>query len=166
MEFVSSDTNVWIDFLVIQRTALPFMLPYTYIMNNDAIEDELLTPSGLRDDLIRCGLVGVEIEIEEFELAESYGTRFIKLSVYDRIALSIAKIRKITLLTGDNALRKAAAEEGVTVIGTIGVLDQLYSGGYIDASEYEVCLLELQRLNGQEVRLPKSEITVRLQRLR
>jgi len=166
MEFVSSDTNVWIDFLVIQRTALPFMLPYTYIMDKDAIEDELLTPSGLRDDLIRCGLVGVEIEIEEFELAESYGTKFIKLSVYDRIALSIAKIRKITLLTGDNALRKAATEEGVTVIGTIGVLDQLYSGGYIDASEYEFCLLELQRLNGQEVRLPKSEITARLQRLR
>lgn len=165
MEFVSSDTNVWIDFMVIQRTALPFKLPYTYIMNNDAIEDELLSPSGLREDLIDCGLVGVEMEIGEFELAESYGARFVKLSVYDRIALSIAKIRKITLLTGDAALRKAAIEEGVTFIGTIGVLDQLYIGGFIDPSEYEYCLLELQKRNGQAVRLPKNEISARLQRL-
>lgn len=32
MEFVSSDTNVWIDFQVIARLQLPFLLPYTYIM--------------------------------------------------------------------------------------------------------------------------------------
>ena len=165
MEFISSDTNVWIDFLVIQRTEIPFRLPYTYIMNTDAIEDELLSPTGLRDELLRCGLVGVDLEIEEFELAESFGTKYIKLSIYDRIALSIAKLRKITLLTGDGALRRAAIAEGVTVIGTIGVLDQLYNGSFIDETEYKFCLIELQSHNGQEVRLPKAEITARLQKL-
>lgn len=165
MEFISSDTNVWIDFSVIQRTEIPFRLPYTYIMNTDAIEDELLSPIGLRDDLLRCGLVGVELELEEFELAEAFGAKYIKLSVYDRIALAIAKLRGITLLTGDGALRKAAVSESVPVIGTIGVLDQLRDGGFIDDDEYEFCLLELQKHNGQEVRLPKSEITTRLQSL-
>ena len=42
MEFISSDTNVWIDFCTIDKFYLPFKLPYTYIMNNEAIEDELL----------------------------------------------------------------------------------------------------------------------------
>ena len=165
MEFISSDTNVWIDFSVIKRTKIPFRLPYTYIMNTDAIEDELLSPTGLCDELLRCGLVGVELEIEEFELAESFGTKYIKLSIYDRIALAIAKLRKITLLTGDGALRKAAILEGVTVIGTIGVLDQLHGGRFIDDSEYKFCLLELQKHNGQDVRLPKAEITARIQSL-
>lgn len=163
MEFVSSDTSIWIDFSVIQRTEIPFRLPYTYIMSTDAIDDELLSPTGLRDELLRCGLVGVNLNIEEFELAESFGLKYLKLSIYDRIALSIAKIRNITLLTGDGALRKAAIDEGVAVIGTLGVLDQLYGGGFIGEGEYEFCLLELQRHNGQEVRLPKVEIATRLQ---
>lgn len=165
MEFVSSDTNVWIDFFVIQRIDLPFKLPYTYIMNSDAIKDELLSPVGLTDALLLNGLIGVDITKDEFEKAEAFGIKYIKLSVYDRIALSIAKNRGILLMTGDRALRKAAIAEGVSVIGTIGVLEQLYNGGFIDCNEYKFCLLELQKHNGQEVRLPKNELSVRLQRL-
>lgn len=104
MEYISSDTNVWIDFMKIHRLALPFKLPYTYIMNKDAMEEELLSPTGLRDELVQCGLVGVTIQIEEFELAEKFGQKYIRLSVFDRIALSIAKFRNITLLSGDGAL--------------------------------------------------------------
>lgn len=63
MEFISSDTNVWIDFSVIKRTEIPFRLPYTYIMNTDAIEDELLSPTGLRDELLRCGLVLMSLHL-------------------------------------------------------------------------------------------------------
>lgn len=104
MEYISSDTNVWIDFSVIQKTDLPFRLPYTYIMNEDAIADELLSPPELGQELISYGLKPVGISIEEFELAQSYGKKYVKLSTYDRIALSIAKNRNITLLTGDGAL--------------------------------------------------------------
>lgn len=166
MEYISSDTNVWIDFSVIGRIELPFYLPYNYIMNTDAIDDELLSPIGLRDELLRCGLVGVEITIEEFSLAEEFGLRYPQLSIYDRIALAIAKGRKIVLLTGDGALRKAAKSENVNMLGTIGILDQLLDGNYIAEHEYEFCLLKLQKHNGQAVRLPKSEINSRLQRLK
>ena len=62
MEYIISDTNIWIDFASIQKLHLPFLLPYTYIMSTDAIDDELLSPPILRDDLIRCGLVGVDIQ--------------------------------------------------------------------------------------------------------
>ena len=166
MEYISSDTNVWIDFFVIGRTEIPFHLPYTFIMNCDAIDDELLSPSGLREKLLQCGLVSVELTIEEFGLAEELGPRYPQLSIYDRIALAIAIVRNIVLLTGDSALRKAAKRENVNVLGTIGILDQLFEGSYIDESEYEYCLKELERYNGQEVRLPKSEINSRVQRLK
>lgn len=63
MEYISSDTSVWIDFSIIDRIEYPFRLPYIYIMNTDAIDDELLSPSGLREDLLRCGLVSVELSI-------------------------------------------------------------------------------------------------------
>lgn len=48
MEYISSDTNVWLDFATINRLEIPFKLPYTYIMNEDAITDELLSPKELR----------------------------------------------------------------------------------------------------------------------
>ena len=135
MQTISSDTNVWIDFSTINRLELPFRLPYTYIMNKDAVADELLSPPGLGAALIAQGLVPVEITIEEFVLAEQYGMAYLRLSAYDRIALAIAKERGITLLTGDGALRKAARQEGVPVIGTLGILDQLWQSAAIDTEE-------------------------------
>lgn len=72
MEYISSDTNVWLDFEVINRLELPFQLPYTYLMNQDVIEDELLSPPILKIALIDFGLVAVELTTEEFYLAEEY----------------------------------------------------------------------------------------------
>ena len=166
MEFISSDTNVWIDFRVISRLSLPFRLPYTYIMYRESIASELLTPAGFQHELTAAWLVSVDITIEEFILAESWGNIYPRLSVQDRIALAIAKERKIILLTGDMALRKAAGKEGVSVLGTIGVLDKLYEGKYILQDEYEYCLSELLKHNGGEIRLPSSELKKRLDNLK
>lgn len=125
MEFISSDTNIWIDFATINHLELPFLLEYQYLMNNDAIEDELLQPKDLKNNLIKLGLKSTELTMEEFLLAEKYGLEYKKLSIYDRIALAIAKNRKIKLLTGDLHLRKAAKQEMVQCIGTLGILDRL-----------------------------------------
>ena len=64
MQYISSDTNVWIDFVTIQKTEIPFRLPYTYIMNKEAVENELLSPKGLGQELISYGLVPVGITID------------------------------------------------------------------------------------------------------
>ncbi len=165
MQFISSDTSVWIDFAVIHRIQLPFRLPYTYIMSKDAIEDEILSPPGLGEELKSCGLVPVNISIEEFLLAQQYGFRYTRLSKYDRIALAIAKTRKIILLTGDGALRKAASQEEVNIIGTLGILDRLRSEGMIEDEELRYCLEQLNAKNGGMVRLPKAEIDKRLNAL-
>lgn len=165
MQFISSDTNVWIDFATIKKTELPFRLPYTYIMNRDAVDEELLSPPGLGLELISYGLVPVEMNTEEFFLAEQYGYSYKKLSIHDRIALAIAKSRQITLLTGDRALRKAAQCEDVSFIGTLGILDQLWNQQRITVDELKICLQRLLDNNGGVVRLPESEILSRLEPL-
>jgi len=82
------------------------------------------------------------------------------------IALAIAKVRGIYLLTGDGNLRKAAMYEQIKIIGTIGILDRLMDGGYITKHEYKFCLQQLLKHNGKEVRLPENEINLRLQKLK
>lgn len=164
MECISSDTNVWIDFSLIGCTELPFQLPYTYLMNTDAIHYELLVPSGLWRELLDYGLVGVELTIEEFELAEEYGKAYKRLSNYDCIALAIAKERRIKLLTGDLYLRQAASDANVEVMGTLGILDQLLEGERIDEAKYVSCLMALKHHNGSKIRLPSHEINRRLSR--
>ncbi|MBD5492525.1 MAG: PIN domain-containing protein [Lachnospiraceae bacterium] len=69
----------------------------------------------------------------------------------------------IILLTGDGQLRKAAQAEGVAVIGTISILDQLYDGDYIAREEYLECLKKLQQYNGGKVRLPGKELEKRIE---
>lgn len=112
--------------------------------------------------MLEAGLVGVDITIEEFSLADSWENIYPKLSIQDRIALAIAKQRNIVLLPGDMALRKAATKEGVSIMGTLGVLGRLYEGSYITSDEYEYCLSGFLRQNGGVVRLPNSELKKRL----
>ena len=130
-------------------------------MDKDAIEDELLSPTNLKNDLIYFGLKQIEIDINELLLAEEYGKKYRKLSRYDRIALAIAKNRKIILLTGDKRLRNAAKEELVEVIWTLGILDRLYEFQLITLQEYNECLENLKKQNGK-IMLPIMEIETRL----
>ena len=115
MEYISSDTNVWIDFLTIDKINMPFLLPYVFLMNSDAIGNELVEPEGLGERLIEHGLVPTELTTEEFFLAEELNMKYAKPSIFDCVALAIAKNRGIVLLSGDGPLRKAAEKEGVEV---------------------------------------------------
>lgn len=165
MQYISSDTSVWIDFSTIHKSELPFRLPCTYIMSKYAVEDEILSPPGLGEELLSYGLVPVEITIEEFLIAQEYGTKYPRLSIYDRIALAIAKERDIILLTGDNSLRKAAVQENVSIMGTLGILDKLWEKKKISTEELKSCLEGLIEHNGGAVRLPKAELDRRIDEL-
>lgn len=162
MEYISSDTNVWIDFLEIEKLDFPFRLPYVYLMNNETVDDELLSPPGLSNELLRLGLQKTDITEDEFFLAEELASKYVKPSIHDCIALAIAKIRGLILLTGDGPLRKAAKAEGVMVMGTIGILDRLYDGNYIKGEEYADSIQRLMEKNGGKVRLPGHELEKRL----
>ncbi len=163
MEYISSDTNIWLDFNAISRIDLPFRLPCTYIMYKEALRKEIISPSELLDGLQKRGLIGVDLTIEEFFYADELSKKYVKLSGYDRTALAVAKFRNIPLLTGDNPLRRAAEKEGVEVFGTIGLLDKLYDGDYINKLEYQFCLENL--LEHKERRLPAEELQKRINSL-
>lgn len=165
MEYISSDTNVWIDYMAIDKLELPFRLPLIYLMNIDAIEDELLSPEGMREKLLRLGLQPTELTEDEFYYGLKMAEANPKLSEYDCSALAIAKYRGLVLMTGDAALRKVALSEGISVMGTIGLLDKLYEDEKITSEEYRECLLLLIKVNGREVRLPYTELQNRLNRM-
>ena len=162
MEYISSDTNVWIDFFSISKLELPFRLPFTYIMYEGTVENELIKPPDMGQMLISLGLESVDISLEELMLADQLSDRYRHPTDYDCVALSIAKTRGLVLLTGDGPLRKAAEQEGVQVIGTIGILDRLLDGELITINEYRECLIKLDELNGGVVRLPRNALRDRL----
>ena len=166
MEYISSDTNVWIDFSIIKELELPFRLNVEYLMNEDAINDELLSPKGLKSELLQLGLVPTELSEEEFYYGMTILNKDSRLSKYDCAALAIAKKRGIALLTGDMRLRKMAESEGVSVIGTIGILERLYTERKISSEEYTISLERLIKENGQEIRLPMDELKKRLEKMK
>ena len=69
-------------------------------------------------------------------------------------------------MTGDGALRKAAIKEGVEVMGSIKILDLLLEGNLIDTTEYLYCLEEVERHNGNEIRLPQLALQERIDKYR
>ena len=89
--FISSDTNIWIDFDEINHTEHPFLLGHEYYISSASFEDELIQSDELRAALLAHGLRLTELTDEEFALASRYRTVYRKLSLYDTFALSIAK---------------------------------------------------------------------------
>ena len=162
MEYVSSDTNIWLDFNSISKIELPFRLDYTYIMYEEALRREIISPQKLASRLKSLGLQGVDITTEEFYLAEELAVKYVKLSGYDRTALSIAKCRGIPLLTGDAALRKAAEEESIQVMGSLGIMDKLLEDKLIKRKEYREVLQAWKAQIPLGRRLPMDEIDKRL----
>mgnify|MGYP002527821053 CR=1 FL=1 len=119
MEYISSDTNIWIDFQAICRLDVPFRLDVKCIMYHEAMRAEIIEPPELLKSLSKLGLEGVSISTEEFYLAADLLDKYRNISRYDATALAIAKARKISLLSGDKALRNAAKSEKVSILGSI-----------------------------------------------
>ena len=122
---------------------------------------EIIDPPSLLSELEKLGLDGVELTTEDFFYADGLYKKYRHLSKFDRTALAIAKLRGISLLTGDGALRRAAETEEVSVLGTIGILDRLLTGHLITSDEYRYCLERL--LSHAERRLPQEELRRRLE---
>ena len=160
----SSDTNVWFDLEQLGITQLPFNSSHEFWMYQRAIEDEILAPPDLGRRLVEFGLKGMEITLEDFYLAADFRTKYRALSTYDAIALAIAKRRMWFLLTGDAPLRKAAVAEGVSVKGTLGLLDLLTDENVLSHREYAELLERAQLL--PKIRWPKDEVAKRLTQLR
>ena len=162
MELISSDTNIWIDFECVNSLYVPFKLQYKYIISSDTFDAEVLSPAGLKARLLEFGLLPVTTSDDEDTLTDRFKKHF-DLSMYNRIALAIAKSRKIILLTGDGHLRKAALKENVEVHGSLWIADEALHNEKISSKTYKQLLEALSA--HPRIRLPKAEITKRLELL-
>lgn len=160
--FISSDTNIWIDFQEIGHLNHPFRLSFQYYISSDTFRDEFLKPATMRSELLDLGLQITVVTNEEYIEAMALQERYKELSLYDGFALAIAKLRGWTLLTGDMPLRKAAAKEKVEVHGTIWVYDQLKQQGKMTDDEYASVIDELiTAVRNGRCRLPFAELDKR-----
>lgn len=162
--YISSDTNIWIDFFEIKHVDHPFLLEHEFYLSTAAYEDELIKSEELREELLSFGLHLADITDEEFIMAESYRRTYRKLSLYDAFALAIAKARSWTLLTGDQPLRTAAEHEGIECHGVIWVYDELLLHGRISSDDFrEAMRLLLAAVQEGRCRLPVNELIRRIE---
>lgn len=89
------------------------------------------------------------------------GKQYPALSLPDRAHLVLASREHAILLSGDCHLRMAAEALGVTVHGTLWVLDKLIEAGLLPPDQAARALRQMLR---QGCRLPKEECEKRLRR--
>ncbi|MDR3478595.1 MAG: hypothetical protein P4M14_11260 [Gammaproteobacteria bacterium] len=96
--------------------------------------------------------------------AEAYDLhqKYIKPSVNDMLALTLAKYEGCQLLTGDKALRDAAKELNVEVHGTIWLVEQMLQGEKITV---DVARIAFRQMKDAGSRLPWAEVDSMLERL-
>ncbi|MDD4650858.1 MAG: hypothetical protein PHQ34_01380 [Methanothrix sp.] len=132
-----------------------FHLPWEF-MAPDMVIAELLLPSW---DLLGMGLIEKSLPGSAMLRAEELIKKYPRPGRIDLISLVLAMQENALLLTGDEALRKAAQEEGVVVHGTLWLLDVMVKEGAISKAEgYRS--LELMSNAGR--RLPKKEVSARM----
>jgi predicted nucleic acid-binding protein len=104
--------------------------------------------------LIQLGLQRVSFDVaqvmEVVALRETYGG----LSVADGSALVLARSRQAMLLTGDGALRRAAEDVGVSVHGTLWLLDELLVA---DLITFSAACRALSAMLASGARLPEDD---------
>ena len=160
--YISSDTNIWFDFYEIHHLDHPFRLEHEFYISKNAFSDELPATEDIRDDLLRQGLKVTTITDNELTMARVYSDQYRALSIYDAIALAIAKSRNWILLTGDKPLRVAAEKETVQCHGIIWIYDELKATGKLSETEFHLAisdLIEAVRNGGR--RLPMDELEKR-----
>ena len=160
--FISSDTNIWIDFYKIKHLDHPFLLDFEYYISSDTFQNEFIKSEPTQESLLSLGLRRTDITNAEYEQALTFDKLYPRISIYDAFALSIAKQRGWTLLTGDAPLRSAANQEAIEVHGIIWIYDQLAAQEKITVDEYYDAIDAL--ISAQEsgiCRLPIKELLQR-----
>ncbi len=160
--FISSDTNIWLDFENIGHLDHPFYLENEYYISNITYHDELYKSKLINNIIKKKHLKITNLTIEEMNIANRLSNAYNKISFQDSLALAIAINRNWILLTGDNALRNAAKLEGIENHGTIWIYDELYLKKKLSKKEMLNVMKKLLKASENGRRLPKEEILKRI----
>lgn len=157
-----SDTSVLIDLDRCGLLETIFDLPHEFAVPDVLYHRELEDEWGER--LLALGLRVEELSSNGVEQALRYRSERRTLSLVDTFALVLAKEREWLLLTGDAQLRELATVENVHCHGVLWLLDRMEEAGSpgIQHLHHGLELLAAH----QRCRLPRREITIRLERYR
>lgn len=157
-----SDSNILIDMEVGGLLGAMFRLDFQFAVPDVLFEEELKVR---HPELPGLGLSILELTGESVEHAMELVARYgrTRTSRNDLLALALARQEACPLLTGDGDLRLACNEQGVTVHGTIWLVEQMLNAGVVDI-ETAAQAYEAMREDGS--RLPWGEVEQQLRRFR
>ena len=154
------DTNVFIDCHRGGLLGAMFALPFRFLAP-DVIVEELEAPDG--QQLLAWGLHRIASSGDQVVAVADLAAVHRRPSINDLFAFVVAGATGATLLTGDGALREMAESEGMTVHGTLWLLDELVR---LDIVRGRQAAEGLERMVASGRRLPESECQPRIQRWR
>ena len=152
MLLVVSDASVLIDVEHGELTSAMFSLPFQFVVPDILFFEEL---SEKHEHLLQFGLINKSMSGEL--IAEAYGLyqKYVKPSVNDMLALTLAKHEGCQLLTGDKALRVVAEQFSVEVHGTIWLVEQMLCNKKISI---EVARVAFQKMKNSGSHLPWKKV--------
>ncbi len=158
MLLIISDASVFIDIACGEITSAMFSLPYQFAVPDILFAEEL---ESRHANLLQLGLVcktmSGDLVAEAYRLHQQY----IKPSVNDMLALTLAKHEKCYLLTSDKALREVAQHLNVEVHGTVWLVEQMIISKKLSV---DVARIAFQKMKTSGSRLPWHEIENLLER--
>ena len=125
----------------------------------DVIIAELEEPAG--ELLLKIGFIQEGTSGEETEDIIALRNEYANPSTNDLVALYLARRNACYLITGDNALRNAAKQEGVTVHGLLWLMDALVKLEIINKSKASEALKSIIEAGSW---LPKRECEERFKK--
>lgn len=165
MPTLIADSSCVIDLHKVALLLPLFELPYTIVMPQTLLDDELFR---LKDyekrELIDRGLQTRHLDAVGLVEAERYFDRFPALAWNDCLALRMAEeMEAAILLTGDSLLRRIATNKAIEVHGVIWALDEMDRLAVVEPARLAVTIQAL--LDDPLVFLPDQELRERLHRL-
>lgn len=154
------DTTICIDLFHGQLLQRAIELPYDLVLP-DVIVAELINPPG--ELFVQSGFSILRLNEKAIEQIIVLREHYPKPSTNDLFALLLAKINYCALITGDDALRQAAINEGVPVYGLLWLLDRLIEQGILTANEAADAL---KKILDKGSWLPRKECEARLKKWR
>ena len=157
-----SDANILIDISVGGLLDQLFQLNFEFGLPDVLFEYEL---QAQHPDLPEKGLKVLTLAAEAVNDMTDLQAKHRKtgVSIYDCMALALARQEQCPLLTGDGALRQVSLAEGLDVKGTVWLVEQMLESGLIDV---ERASQAYQAMKEDGSRLPWGRIDQQIKKYR
>ncbi len=166
MPTLVADSSCVIDLHKVGLLLSLFKLPYTIVMPQALLDDELIRlTSDEKCEMIDRALRARHLEAAGLVQAERYFSRYPALSWNDCLALRMAEeTEEAILLTGDSLLRRIATQKAIDVHGVIWALDEMHRLAAVKPARLAVAIQTL--IDDPLVFLPDDELRQRIHRFR